>query len=309
MIARARVALMLVVPGFFLAACGLPSADPAVTVPYKVVGAGQYGITEGGILAATSLTELDALLAADQSMHVPIGPNDLPSCEWNRPSKVRSCNPRAFAAFNGLTVPPDSLLVMVYRSGTGTDESTCATADIQGVTLAGTVLSVNLVNRQPPCVPDDRHLWDAAWLLAIPIKSVPAKVLTLKLNKPSDYSGDIRWPTNFRTVVDLALPPAIAPAAGDLAVQGEQAIVAAEVAIEKRINAPAHTSSWYLSGIGVQRWDDAGLGCPVPGESPAAKQVFGYVVFITHRALRTTDVDQTFEYHVGSGRALYCSGP
>jgi hypothetical protein len=306
----APVAMLVgLLPGLFLAACGGPAADPGQSVPYKVVGAGQYGITEGGILAATSVNELLALMVADHSFLVPIGPNDLPTCEWNRPSRVRSCNSRTFAAFTGLTVPADSLLVMVYRASTSTGNGACATADLQSVTLVGTVLNFNLVNHQPPCLPDDNHLWNAAWLVAIPIKSLPAKVLALKLNKPPDFEGDIRWPTQFRTVVDLALPPAIAPSEGDLAIQAEQAIVATELAVEKRLNLTGYPSSWYLGGVGFQRWADAGLGCAPPAATLAPKQVFGYVVAITHRGVRVTDVDQTFEYHVGAGPARYCSGP
>lgn len=306
----ARISLLLaLVASLPLVACGGPAADPGQDVPYKVLGAGKWGINEGGILASTSLEQLGALMVADHHFLVPIGPNDLPSCEWNQPSKVESCNPSVFAAFNGLTVPADSLLVMVYRPSTATGAEGCATADIQNVTLVGTVLNFDLVNRQPPCLPDDHVTASAPWLVAIPVKSLPAKVLTLKLNKPPDYEGDIRWPTDFRTVVDLALPSASAPSVGDLTIQAEQAIVSTELAVEQRINTTRLVNDWYLSGIGFQRWADAGLGCPPPAETPAPKQVSGYVVVITHRGSKVTDVDQTFEYHVAAGRALYCSGP
>jgi hypothetical protein len=274
-----------------------------------VVGWAPVQINEGRILAATSLSELHALMVADQSFLLPIGPKDEPNCEWKHPSLVTSCERDIMSTFTQYAIPPDSLLVMLYRASTLVSHQECLVADLRSVTRTGSQLDFNLANRQPPCARDDRQSWALPWLVTIPLKNLPATVLTLKLNSPPDYAGDINWPTTYRTVVDLASPPRTAPSIAVEAIQGEQAIVATEQAVEKSLHRERYSDSWYLNGIGMQRWADTSLGCPSKGVQPVAKQISGYVVIVTVRSWLQGNPDLTYEYHSGDGRLVYCSGP
>jgi hypothetical protein len=281
--------------------------DPAQTIQYTVVGADDNGIHhESLILGSTSVGDLRALLYAAHSMMIPRYRNDHPTCDDFKTAQVASCLGGYPAPFSHLTIPADSLLLSIYRGGT-IGQFGCRMADIQSVTLQGTTLSVNLVNRMQPCLADDDADWISNWLLAIRLKDLPAKVLTLKLNHPPLTRPQTDWPTEFSSVVDLTQPPMAAPAFATRVVEAERAILASEVDIAKRLNKPAWPD-WFLNGIGARRWADTGLGCAAPGNPPVTKQVSGYVVIVSFRNEGIESITGTYEYHVGDGHVLYCSG-
>jgi hypothetical protein len=221
-------------------------------------------------------------------------------------------------AWKDVTVPDSSLLIAIFHAGT----SGCPRADISRLALSGTTLTVRLQNRQPPCRPHDDSP-NVSTLLAVPLKSLPSAVLTLKVDHPPvDENSNAAYPVDNWTVVDLRVPAPQPLNPMTRAKEGVAAVGAAALDILKRTHrlgtnkacGPCVTSGndWYLVGLGVESWADTGLGCPIAGEKPVQKAISGYVVILAHRDLNGNSpiaVDGTFEYHVGGGRALYCSGP
>lgn len=279
------------------AGCG-PFAGPTQAIAFQVLGydPGLTNAAESHILASPSLSDLRALLAADHHVLVPMSPND------------SRYDAGTVAAWPGIKVPDASLLVALVRQPTAGD---CANGDIESVRLSGTALVFNLSNRPRPCLPEDHPAAETPWLVAVALKNLPRTVLTLKISHPpiADHANGLMYPTEYSTIVDLADPLPTYPSGTARTTQAVAAILATEQAIVQRLHRERLLNGWYLAGLGTRRWADLGLGCPPAGEHPEARQVAGYVVVLMHRAASVSDVDQTFEYHVGGGRALFCNGP
>jgi len=287
---------------FVCASCG-PLPEAGTAVPNQVLG---NGGPSAAIVASTFLSDIRALtFVAGIAPSVAADPIDQPHIDVD------------FQAWKNVTVPDSSLLIAISRAGT----SGCLHADITRVALTGTTLTIRLQNHQPPCLPHDYE--NPSSLLAVPLKSLPSAVLTLKVEHPPvDASNNAAYPVDNWTVVDLRTPTPRAPDPTTRAKEGVAAVGAAAMDILKRMHrlgtnkacGPCVTSGnqWYLVGLGVESWADTGLGCPIAGEQPVQKEISCYVVILAHRDLSGNSpiaVDGTFEYHVGGGRAVYCSGP
>lgn len=297
---RRSATIVLVAFAWCAASCG-PIPDLGHDVAYQVLGYAKAGV-ESKILASTSLGDLRALMAGDHNLQVPIYANDFPSCEWGHPELVKSCNRDDFGAWSGVKVPGGSLLVATSTYTTG---GMCSVGDIESLRLSGTTLTLTLKPRNRPCGSGED---DGIWLLAVPLKSLPASVLTLKISPPTN-GHNAGYPTDYLTVVDLTSPIPAPPLDITRAMEVESAIVAAKREVLSHLHRKIANDDWYMAGLGVQRWPDAGLGCTPSGEHPAPTPVSGYVVVVVLRATHDIQVDQTYQMHVGGGRALYCSGP
>jgi hypothetical protein len=294
---RAALLLPVTVASVVLAAgCG-PLATSAQAIGFQVLGydPALRNAAASHILASTSLADLRALLLADQSVTIPMSPD----------SRYKGGAPTAWSS---ISIPDASLLVALVRQPTGGD---CANADIESVRLADTTLTFNLSSRQRPCLPEDRAAAATPWLVAIPLKNLPKSVLALKIAHPpiADHANGLLYPTEYSSIVDLAVPLPEYPSDIVRTNEAVAAVLSAEVAIVQRLHRARLLNDWYLAGLGTRRWADHGLGCPPAGEQPAAGEVAGYVVQLVLRATSVSDVDQTFEYHVGGGRTLFCNGP
>jgi hypothetical protein len=286
--------------------CG-PLPQPGTAVPYQLLGDANVG-PSSKIVASTFLSDVRALTAVSSAAaSVAADPID--------PTRVEV----DFRAWKDVTVPESSLLIAIFHAGT----SGCPHADISRLALSGTTLTVSLQNRQPPCLPHDDDGTNVSTLLAVPLKSLPSAVLTVKVDHPAvDANNNASYPVDNWTVVDLRVPTPQPFNATTRVKEGVAAVGAAALDILKRTHrlgtnkacgsCVTSGNDWYLVGLGVESWADTGLGCQIAGEKPIQKAISGYLIILAHRDPHGNSpiaVDGTFEYHVGGDRALYCSGP
>lgn len=294
-----RAAALLILLAL-LGGCGkLPQGNAQTsptgsTLPFTILShvGPRYLGAYPNLFAAPSLLDLEALVFA-----VGTNPN-LEDCRGSRAPIMKS------QCWLDMKDPGNSMLIAAYvdlpcsqsdlsATLSAPNEVTLTVTDYAGPFPPG-FLASSAPSPKPGDCPKSMPSPAMLSLLAIPITSLPADELTIKLVHPlADVAVG-------RTMVDMKSPLHISGGALDAQIAVAQtALSLASADALKRVS-PGQSTRFLLFGTG--RWPDTSLGCPVSGQNYNAVESTGYIVL-----LKPTDQpSKVMEYHISGSLATFC---
>jgi hypothetical protein len=233
----------------------------------------RFGANQPAVSAAPSLIDLLGLLHG-----VGVAPS-LDECK--RLSYLRA------QCWMDIKDPGNSLMVAAF-----VDVPCMLTDSVTAVMSASNEVTITVMN-SGGCLKAATQPLPFLTLLAVPLNSVPADEITLKLLHPK-----LTLPT-VKTQVDLREPLNIST---DLQGRITEVLGAIRVATDDAVKRVPPGQSISFLEIWTSRWKDTGLGCPAQGQQVTPANATGYTVLV-----KGSDQPQlAIEYHVSRAELAFC---